>query len=128
MCLLLRLLVVHLRTHPTRHACLPAQPACPPVYPPSSCLRPRLPGLPACRFDRELVFPLPNLTARADILGIHTSKWAEAPAPELLQELASLCVGYCGADLKVGALLGYCWYCAAHWYCLGVVQRGLAPR
>jgi hypothetical protein len=59
------------------------------------------------------VFPLPNLTARADILAIHTSKWAEVPTPELLQELASLCVGYCGADLKVRALLGYCWYCAA---------------
>lgn len=61
--------------------------ACPPLY----------------RFDRELVFPLPNLSARADILHIHTRKWAEPPAPQLLQELASLCVGYCGADLKVCA-------------------------
>ncbi|PRW59558.1 ATPase family AAA domain-containing-like isoform X1 [Chlorella sorokiniana] len=52
------------------------------------------------RFDRELVFPLPNLSARADILGIHTHKWAEPPPGELLQELASLAVGYCGADLK----------------------------
>ncbi|KAL4429387.1 hypothetical protein ABPG77_005161 [Micractinium sp. CCAP 211/92] len=52
------------------------------------------------RFDRELVFPLPNLSARTDILRIHTRKWAEPPAPELLDELASLCVGYCGADLK----------------------------
>lgn len=64
------------------------------------CLLLALP--PGCRFDRELVFPLPNLTARADILRIHTGKWAELPTPELLQELASLCVGYCGADLKVG--------------------------
>lgn len=53
------------------------------------------------RFDRELVFPLPNLPARADILRIHTRKWAEPPQPQLLDELASLCVGYCGADLKV---------------------------
>ncbi len=47
------------------------------------------------------MFPLPNLSARGDILGIHTRKWAEPPAPRLLEELASLCVGYCGADLKV---------------------------
>ena len=62
------------------------------------------------------MFPLPNLTARADILRIHTSKWAEVPTPELLQELASLCVGYCGADLKVGerAALVLLVLCAAH--------------
>ena len=52
------------------------------------------------------MFPLPNLPARADILRIHTSKWAEPPSPELLQELASLCVGYCGADLKVRKAAG----------------------
>ncbi|KAK9811900.1 hypothetical protein WJX72_012131 [[Myrmecia] bisecta] len=52
------------------------------------------------RFDRELVFPLPNLPARASIVDIHTRKWAEPPPPELREELARMCVGYCGADLK----------------------------
>lgn len=53
------------------------------------------------RFDRELVFPLPGLAARADILGIHTRHWAAQPTPELRARLAELSVGYCGADLKV---------------------------
>ncbi|GAB4822033.1 hypothetical protein N2152v2_009079 [Parachlorella kessleri] len=52
------------------------------------------------RFDRELLFPLPNLSARAQILRIHTRKWAQPPSEPLLEELASRCVGYCGADLK----------------------------
>jgi SpoVK/Ycf46/Vps4 family AAA+-type ATPase len=52
------------------------------------------------RFDRELVFPLPNLAARGDILRIHTRHWAQPPPAELLEQLAQLCVGYCGADLK----------------------------
>lgn len=52
------------------------------------------------RFDRELIFPLPNESARADILRIHTSKWATPPSAELIMELASYAVGYCGADLK----------------------------
>ena len=54
------------------------------------------------RFDRELVFPLPNLAARAAILRIHTRHWARPPLEGLLRQLAQLCVGYCGADLKVG--------------------------
>ena len=54
-----------------------------------------------CRFDRELVFPLPNLQARASILDIHTRKWSQPPAAELKEDLAHRCVGYCGADLKV---------------------------
>ena len=53
-----------------------------------------------CRFDRELVFPLPSVAARTSILGIHTVKWREPPSKELRQDLANLCVGYCGADLK----------------------------
>ena len=53
------------------------------------------------RFDRELLFPLPNLKARDTILDIHTRKWAEPPCQALRSELAALCVGYCGADLKV---------------------------
>ncbi|GLI60628.1 hypothetical protein VaNZ11_002825 [Volvox africanus] len=52
------------------------------------------------RFDRELLFPLPGLQARRSILEIHTRKWSERPSPQLLDELAGLCVGYCGADLK----------------------------
>jgi ATPase family AAA domain-containing protein 2 len=53
------------------------------------------------RFDRELVFPLPNLSARRSILDIHTRTWAMPPPPQLLKELADMSVGYCGADLKV---------------------------
>jgi len=52
------------------------------------------------RFDRELVFPLPNERARKEIIRIHTSKWASPPNGELVEELASAAVGYCGADLK----------------------------
>ncbi|EIE21008.1 putative 26S proteasome regulatory complex, ATPase RPT2 [Coccomyxa subellipsoidea C-169] len=52
------------------------------------------------RFDRELVFPLPSLHARASILDIHTRAWAQPPGPDLLDRLAQMCVGYCGADLK----------------------------
>lgn len=64
------------------------------------------------------MFPLPNLSARADILGIHTRKWAEPPPAELLQELASLAVGYCGADLKVGGGLGLGgWMDGWGWHC-----------
>ncbi len=55
------------------------------------------------RFDRELVFPLPNEAARAEILKIHTAGWAEPPPAQLLGELAAASVGYAGADLKVGA-------------------------
>ncbi len=80
-------------------SCHLAPPSVTPSVAPSST-PPHFPTPP--RFDRELVFPLPNLSARADILGIHTRKWAEPPPGELLQELASLAVGYCGADLKVG--------------------------
>lgn len=72
------------------------------------------------RFDRELVFPLPNLSARGDILRIHTQKWAEPPPPQLLEELSSLAVGYCGADLKVSAsgvvgLEASCCTAGLHW-------------
>ena len=54
------------------------------------------------RFDRELVFPLPSLAARASILDIHTRHWADPPSAQLRAHLAQLSVGYCGADLKVG--------------------------
>ncbi len=55
------------------------------------------------RFDRELVFPLPSLAARASILDIHTRHWAEPPTAQLRAHLAQLSVGYCGADLKVSS-------------------------
>lgn len=52
------------------------------------------------RFDRELLFPLPDYKARVEILNIHTRGWDEKPEEGLLHELAASCVGYCGADLK----------------------------
>ncbi|KAM7266296.1 hypothetical protein ACFE04_004193 [Oxalis oulophora] len=52
------------------------------------------------RFDREFNFPLPGYEARAEILDIHTRKWKAPPPKELKLELATSCVGYCGADLK----------------------------
>ncbi len=52
------------------------------------------------RFDRELLFPLPNQEARSAILDIHTRKWKEPPSVELRSQLSLECVGYCGADLK----------------------------
>ncbi len=74
---------------------------CIPIHAPPP--RPTPPTSPR-RFDRELLFPLPNLSARGDILRIHTRKWAQPPSPQLVEELATLCVGYCGADLKVGGV------------------------
>lgn len=52
------------------------------------------------RFDRELVFTLPNANARRKILGIHTAKWSPPLNPEVLDAVAKVTVGYCGADLK----------------------------
>lgn len=52
------------------------------------------------RFDRELIFALPNVQARRKILGIHTAKWSPPPNPDVLDTVASMTVGYCGADLK----------------------------
>jgi SpoVK/Ycf46/Vps4 family AAA+-type ATPase len=37
------------------------------------------------RFDRELLFPLPDLRARAEILDIHTRAWACPPGQQLQQ-------------------------------------------
>ncbi|KAL8130223.1 hypothetical protein V2J09_019378 [Rumex salicifolius] len=52
------------------------------------------------RFDREFNFQLPGCEARSEILNIHTRKWKHPPCEELRKELATSCVGYCGADLK----------------------------
>lgn len=52
------------------------------------------------RFDRELLFPLPDASARAAILDIHTSSW-QPPLPVSTKEwVVQNSVGYCGADLK----------------------------
>lgn len=52
------------------------------------------------RFDRELIFTLPNVSARQKILQIHTSQWSPPPKPYVLDAVAKMTVGYCGADLK----------------------------
>ena len=52
------------------------------------------------RFDREILFNLPAVEARIDILKIHTSKWTPPPSTEFLSKLAVKTAGYCGADLK----------------------------
>lgn len=53
------------------------------------------------RFDRELIFTLPNGVARRKILDIHTSHWKpEPPQTAVLDAVASKTVGYCGADLR----------------------------
>lgn len=53
------------------------------------------------RFDRELIFTLPNVKARRKILGIHTAKWKPSPpSSAILDAVAQRTVGYCGADLR----------------------------
>ena len=53
------------------------------------------------RFDRELQFSLPSMTARREILQIHTQTWgACCPPAARLDELASRTHGFCGADLR----------------------------
>ena len=102
---------------------------------------------PVCRFDRELLFPLPNQVGREGILDIHTRAWTAPPAPALRAELAAMTVGYCGADLKAGICefadsmwkrlpsCGACsCICAAwgtrmhHWLRCALVTRQSGPR
>lgn len=52
------------------------------------------------RFDRELMFTLPNKNSRKDIFRIHTKKWNPAVPDHLMEEIARKTVGYCGADIK----------------------------
>ena len=52
------------------------------------------------RFDRELLFPLPNEGARAAILRIHTRGWASPPDARTVAALAARTSGFGGADLK----------------------------
>ena len=53
------------------------------------------------RFDRELIFTLPNAKARRRILEIQTKNWKPAPPNDkVLDAIAERTVGYCGADLR----------------------------
>lgn len=54
------------------------------------------------RFDRELMFSLPDKHARQEILKIHTASWSDVkPDEETIGWIANETSGYCGADLKV---------------------------
>lgn len=35
-----------------------------------------------------------------EIIDIHTRSWKPPLQPELMDDLAEMCVGYCGADIK----------------------------
>ncbi|KAL3285944.1 hypothetical protein HHI36_000459 [Cryptolaemus montrouzieri] len=52
------------------------------------------------RFDKELYFAMPSTEARKEILQVHTKTWTHQPSPELLNHLANITVGCCGADLQ----------------------------
>ncbi|XP_048796781.1 ATPase family AAA domain-containing protein 2-like isoform X2 [Lagopus muta] len=52
------------------------------------------------RFDREFFFGLPNKEARKEIFKIHTRDWTPKLLDTFIDELATECVGYCGADIK----------------------------
>ena len=52
------------------------------------------------RFDRELVFRLPNAPARMAILDIHTEKWIPPLPVSVKRWVVDNSAGYCGADIK----------------------------
>ncbi|ORX44975.1 AAA-domain-containing protein [Piromyces finnis] len=52
------------------------------------------------RFDREFYFPLPNIEARKKIIEINTKSWSPPLEPKVIDQLASITKGYCGADVK----------------------------
>ncbi|XP_072184854.1 ATPase family AAA domain-containing protein 2-like isoform X1 [Excalfactoria chinensis] len=52
------------------------------------------------RFDREFLFGLPNKEARKEIFKIHTRDWTPKLLDTFIDELATECIGYCGADIK----------------------------
>ena len=53
------------------------------------------------RFDREFFFGLPDESARAKILEIHTATWDPPIEATLANDLANRTSGYSGADMKV---------------------------
>lgn len=52
------------------------------------------------RFDRELRFGLPTMSARKEILQLHTKSWEPKIEENLYEKLADKTIGYCGADIK----------------------------
>jgi hypothetical protein len=74
------------------------------------------------------MFPLPGLDARKQILSIHTRKWAAPPADRLVCELASLAVGYCGADLKALCAEASLHALRRRWACVCVARHGIRYR
>ena len=64
------------------------------------------------RFDREMVFDLPNLESRCEILKIHTKSWKPALNDSIIHQLAEQTSSYAGADLK--ALCTEAALCALH--------------
>ncbi|KAG7666198.1 YTA7 [[Candida] subhashii] len=52
------------------------------------------------RFDREFYFPLPDISARKEILKIHTRGWSPELPEVFVDKLAELTKGYGGADLR----------------------------
>lgn len=52
------------------------------------------------RFDRELLFPLPNARARATILDINVNSWSPGVPAETKEWIVRNSIGYCGADIK----------------------------
>ncbi|KAL0248233.1 hypothetical protein GEMRC1_003469 [Eukaryota sp. GEM-RC1] len=52
------------------------------------------------RFDREVLFELPNEHGRLDILNIYTRKWKNPPDSELLSVLVRKTKEFSGADLR----------------------------
>ncbi|GKT33233.1 Uncharacterized AAA domain-containing protein C31G5.19, partial [Aduncisulcus paluster] len=51
------------------------------------------------RFDKEVLFTLPNVTGREEILKIHTQKWTHPISHGIIKRIAEKTEGYSGADL-----------------------------
>ncbi|KAJ1879592.1 TAT-binding protein-like protein 7, AAA ATPase [Coemansia sp. RSA 1722] len=52
------------------------------------------------RFDREMLFRLPNAVARQRILGIHTRRWTTPLSDALMADIVQRTQGWGGADLS----------------------------
>ena len=53
------------------------------------------------RFDREFYFPLPSEEARKKIIDLNTKTWEPQLQESFKLDLAHICKGYNGADMKV---------------------------